>query len=199
MPKPLAKEEKLRLNTTLEVRRQQLAAPKKAPTTGGKKVAAAPAKPAAKPTSASNKSSSQDVKVASENFDYRKAPKKNSREETLATRKQIRQFKQKWKQSGIDVVVDKEQKVLNDTLEAGFDNVNGKIYIKKDPSLINLYHEGYYAGQWLELGRDAYNKQSRLEKEEYVYKQVMKNRHLFDEASIEHSFEYINRLRRNSK
>ncbi|WP_257151695.1 zincin-like metallopeptidase toxin domain-containing protein [Bacillus pseudomycoides] len=36
---------------------------------------------------------------------------------------------------------------------------------------------------------------SRLEREEYVFEQIMKNQHLFDEVSIQHSREYINRLR----
>nr|WP_306422058.1 zincin-like metallopeptidase toxin domain-containing protein [Paenibacillus woosongensis] len=36
-------------------------------------------------------------------------------------------------------------------------------------------------------------------KREYVFEQIMKNRHLFDEASLGHSLDYIKRLRRNFK
>lgn len=42
-------------------------------------------------------------------------------------------------------------------------------------------------------------KLSRLEREEYVFEQIMKNKHLFDEASLGHSLDYIKRLRRNFK
>lgn len=38
-------------------------------------------------------------------------------------------------------------------------------------------------------------KLSRLEREEYVFEQIMKNRYLFDEASLGHSLDYIGRLR----
>lgn len=58
-----------------------------------------------------------------------------------------------------------------------------------------MHHEGFHAEQWLDIGKEQYMNLSRLEREEYVFEQVMKNKHLFDKASIDHSIEYIERLR----
>ncbi|TGV30858.1 hypothetical protein EN829_035365 [Mesorhizobium sp. M00.F.Ca.ET.186.01.1.1] len=135
-----------------------------------------------------------------ETFDYRKVNKQtNGRGETLATRKEVKQFKKKWEQLGIPVIVDKKGKVLKDGYEAAFNFGNGQILIKKNPTIVNLYHEGYHAEQWMDIGKDAYMKLSRLEREEYVFEQILKNRHLFDEASIGHSLDYIERLRNKFK
>ncbi|MGV7115125.1 zincin-like metallopeptidase toxin domain-containing protein [Paenibacillus kyungheensis] len=136
-------------------------------------------------------------KVLSESIDYRNVQRlQNSRKETLVLRKEIRQFKQYWGQYGINVKVDKKGKVLRGELETGFDYGSGEIWIKKNPSLINLYHEGYHAEQWLALGKDSYMNLSRLEREEYVFSRVMQNKTIFDEASLNHSREYIRSLRK---
>lgn len=141
-----------------------------------------------------------DSKVIHETLDSRKVQiLKNSIGENLASRKEIRQFKKTWGQVGVTVNVDKKGKVLRGKYEAGFDYSNGEIWIKKNPSLINLYHEGYHAEQWLAIGKDAYMNLSRLEREEYVFSRVMKNEELFDDNSINHSKEYINDLRLKHK
>lgn len=140
---------------------------------------------------------SVDSKVIHETLDYRKVQiLKNSIGENLASRKEIRQFKKTWGQVGVTVNVDKKGKVLRGKYEAGFDYSNGEIWIKKNPSLINLYHEGYHAEQWLAIGKDAYMNLSRLEREEYVFSRVMQNKGLFDEESLNHSKEYIKGLRK---
>ncbi|MGQ7484683.1 zincin-like metallopeptidase toxin domain-containing protein [Streptococcus suis] len=59
----------------------------------------------------------------------------------------------------------------------------------------NLYHEGYHAQQWLDIGSENYQSLTRLQREEYVFDEIMKSKHLFDEASIQHSINYIERLR----
>lgn len=89
--------------------------------------------------------------------------------------------------------------MLKEGFEAAFDFGKGEIIIKKNPSVINLYHEGYHAEQWLDIGKEAYMKLSRLEREEYVFEQIMKNKHLFDDASLDHSLDYIERLRNKFK
>ncbi|WP_235617280.1 zincin-like metallopeptidase toxin domain-containing protein [Lysinibacillus mangiferihumi] len=100
---------------------------------------------------------------------------------------------------GVPVKVDKKEKILKGGYEAAFDYGNGQIFIKKNPTVVNLYHEGYHAEQWLDIGKDAYMKLSRLDREEYVFEQIMKNKHLFDKDSLDHSLEYIERLRMNLK
>ncbi|MEK5029645.1 zincin-like metallopeptidase toxin domain-containing protein [Paenibacillus sp. FSL M7-1046] len=143
-----------------------------------------------------SKGTGEGDKRANESYDYRKVNKQtNDIGETLATKKQVKQFKEKWGQLGIPVKMDKKGKVLTGNHEAAFDYGKGRIFIKKNPTVVNIYHEGYHAEQWLGIGKDAYMKLSRLDREEYVFEQIMKNQHLFDDASIKHSIEYINRLR----
>ncbi|WP_459503641.1 zincin-like metallopeptidase toxin domain-containing protein [Bacillus sp. C1] len=115
--------------------------------------------------------------------------------ETLASRKEIRAYKKQWGEQGIKVNMDKKGNVLPENVEAAFDFVNGEIYIRKNPSVINIHHEGFHAEQWLDIGKEQYMNLSRLEREEYVFEQVMKNKHLFGKASIDHSIGYIERLR----
>ncbi|WP_429953907.1 zincin-like metallopeptidase toxin domain-containing protein [Enterococcus sp. AZ192] len=73
--------------------------------------------------------------------------------------------------------------------------ITGEIILPKNPTQIALHHEGFHAGQWLDIGQDAYTKLSTLQREEYVFEQIMKNQHLFDDRSIIHSIEYIEHLR----
>ncbi|MGH1049426.1 zincin-like metallopeptidase toxin domain-containing protein, partial [Bacillus mycoides] len=129
-------------------------------------------------------------------LDFRKVNiQTNKIGETLATRKEIRAYKKEWGESGIKVNIDKKGVILPEGVEAAFDFVNGDIYLKKKPSVINMHHEGFHAEQWLDIGKEQYMNLSRLEREEYVFEQVMKNKHLFDKASIDHSIDYIERLR----
>ncbi|MFB5584626.1 zincin-like metallopeptidase toxin domain-containing protein (plasmid) [Bacillus sp. RA(2023)] len=129
-------------------------------------------------------------------LDFRKVNiQTNEIGETLATRKEIRAYKKEWGELGIKVNIDKKGTILPNNVEAAFDFVNGNIYLKKKPSVINMHHEGFHAEQWLDIGKEQYMNLSRLEREEYVFEQVMKNKHLFDKASIDHSIEYIERLR----
>lgn len=51
-------------------------------------------------------------------------------------------------------VRDKKGKILIGDYEAAFDFENGQIFIKKNPTLVNLYHEGYHAEQWLDIGNE---------------------------------------------
>ncbi|MCM3128053.1 zincin-like metallopeptidase toxin domain-containing protein [Paenibacillus provencensis] len=63
-------------------------------------------------------------KVLSESYDYRKVNRyTNSNGEALATRKEIKEFKKKWNQLGVPVVVDKKRKILTGDFEAAFDYV----------------------------------------------------------------------------
>ncbi|KWU66030.1 hypothetical protein AWW70_00300 [Bacillus mycoides] len=129
-------------------------------------------------------------------LDFRKVNiQTNKIGETLATRKEIRAYKKEWGELGIKVNIDKKGVILPESVEAAFDFVNGDIYLKKKPSVINMHHEGFHAEQWLDIGKEQYMNLSRLEREEYVFEQVMKNKHLFDKASIDHSIDYIERLR----
>ena len=134
--------------------------------------------------------------TSGKNIDYRKTENEIFKTgERKATSKQIRNYKKQMKNKGIDVVVDKKGKRLIGNKMAGFDYSNGTIYIRKDAGVIDLYHEGYHAQQYLEIGKDSYIALGTLNREEYVYEHIMKNKSLFNEAELQGATSYIESLR----
>ena len=135
-------------------------------------------------------------KSNSENLDYRKKPvvEVNPVGETIATRKEIKNYKTYWGRCGIKVKIDKDG-ILPERMAAGFDYKDGIIYVREKPSNISMAHEGYHTKQWLKLGKEEYLKLTRLQREELVYEQIMKNQYRFDKASIDNAKIYIDRLR----
>ena len=95
--------------------------------------------------------------------------------ERIATTSQIRNYKKQMQSMGINVVVDKKGKVLTGDKEAGFDYATGTIYIKKKSGVIGLYHEGFHAEQYLNIGKENYVSLGTLAREEYVYSRIMDN------------------------
>lgn len=114
--------------------------------------------------------------------------------ERIATTKQIRQYKKMMSNKGINVFVDKKNKILTGNKAAGFDYSSGTIFIKKKPGLIDLYHEGYHAEQFLNIGKDSYIGLGSLAREKYVFNRIMENSNLFNEAELQGAFNYIERL-----
>jgi len=92
---------------------------------------------------------------------------------------------------GVKAVIDTKRKVLIGKDQAAFNNKTGIIYLKSKPKMYEALHESYHAEQWNELGEETYNKQSSLEKELYVYKQLMKNSSTLTEKQINHAKAYI--------
>lgn len=58
-----------------------------------------------------------------------------------------------------------------------------------------MYHEGYHAQQYLEIGKDNYIAMGTLNREEYVYEHIMENKSLFNNAELQGATEYIEELR----
>ncbi|MBD5088438.1 MAG: hypothetical protein HDT30_06440, partial [Clostridiales bacterium] len=120
--------------------------------------------------------------------------------ERKATTSQIRKYKKKMKDKGINVIVDKKRKKLkDDTKAAGFDYSDGSIYIRKGTGLIDLYHEGYHAEQYLNIGQENYVNLGKLLREEYVYSRIMENSNLFNEAELQGARNYIMRVRTEAR
>ena len=115
--------------------------------------------------------------------------------ERVATTREIRRYKRQMQSMGINVVVDLKGKVLNGNRAAGFDYATGTIYIKKKAGVIDLYHEGFHAEQYLNIGKKNYINLERLEREEYVYSRIMDNSSLFNEVELAGATNYIARLR----
>ena len=115
--------------------------------------------------------------------------------ERMATTKQIRSYKNQMNKRGINVITDTKGKLLKDNRVAGFDYSTGTVYIKKTPGVIDLYHEGYHAEQYLNIGYDNYVSLGSLAREEYVYRRIMENSSLFNAAELETATNYITKLR----
>ena len=116
-----------------------------------------------------------------------------------ARAKQIRQYKGEMRRKGINVVVDKKSKMIPPKMAAGFDRSTKTIYIRKNAGVLDLYHEARHVEQFLNIGLEEYESIGSLAREEYVYAQIMKNSHLFNDEEIKLSQDYINDLRRNLK
>lgn len=63
--------------------------------------------------------------------------------------------------------------------------------MRKELTNLSAIHESYHAKQWKELGKDNYLQQSTLEREEFVYNEIMKNKGLFNDGEILFSQKYI--------
>ncbi len=110
------------------------------------------------------------------------------------SRSELQEYKQGLNDQGVDFQIDKKG-VLPDNARAGFDPNNGKVYLRKGATNYEAFHEAQHAKQWGELGKDAYLKQSRAEREQYVYDQIMKNKGQFSDAELKHARDYINDVR----
>lgn len=137
-------------------------------------------------------------KCDSSSIDYRKINTKYTDSgERLASINDIRIYKKRMNENGIKVVVDKSGKILPSNVAAGFDYNTGQVVIRNNPSLVSLYHEGFHAQQYIELGKDEYISIGRLAREEYVYENIVSS-DMFNEAELAHSEWYINKLRMES-
>lgn len=89
--------------------------------------------------------------------------------------------------------------MLSGNKAAGFDYSTGTVYIKKKSGVIDLYHEGYHAEQYLSIGKENYINLGTLKREEYVYQRIIENSALFNEAELNDATNYISSLRRRFK
>lgn len=79
--------------------------------------------------------------------------------------------------------------------QEGFDYNTGEIVLRDKPSVLSLEHESYHAEQYIKLGKEKYLEQTVLEREEYVYNEIMKNKELFTSDEIFEAQRYIYKLR----
>ena len=112
----------------------------------------------------------------------------------IASIKEVRNYKKTMNNQGIKVVVDVKGNKLPNGMAAGFNYKTGEIVIRKKPSMLSLQHESFHAKQWLDIGKEEYNKLTTLEKEEYVFKNLVDSK-LLNEAELSHSEWYIKKVR----
>ncbi|CAD5899479.1 conserved hypothetical protein [Carnobacterium maltaromaticum] len=128
-------------------------------------------------------------------LDHKKVQKLfNEFGEELMTIKDLKKIKLELQKINIDVTFDKKNKILKGTIVAGFDSSTGTIYIKKNPTKLSVLHEAYHAEQFTDLGKPEYLKLSTIEKEEYVFKQIMES-NLFNTSEKLSAQKYIFKLR----
>ncbi|WP_179031869.1 WXG100 family type VII secretion target [Paenibacillus kribbensis] len=108
---------------------------------------------------------------------------------------EMKSFKKEMGAIDIKVLIDKKDKILPENAAAGFNPATGEIVLRKESTNLSAIHESYHAKQWKELGKDNYLQQSTLEREEFVYNEIMKNKVLFNDGEILFSQKYIYKLR----
>ncbi|MCD1261601.1 hypothetical protein B5M42_022620, partial [Paenibacillus athensensis] len=113
----------------------------------------------------------------------------------LISIRDLKMFTKEMNEKNIRVVIDSKGKILPSFADGGFNPTTGQIVLKKEPTYLSAKHESYHAQQWLELGQEQYLKLTTLEREEYVYSQIMKNKDLYTSAEILFSQKYIFKLR----
>lgn len=103
----------------------------------------------------------------------------------------LKKFKKDMNEIGIKIILDKKEKILPRNVAGGFDPYTEQMVLRTDASLLSALHESYHAKQFRELGQENYLKQSRSEREEYVYNEIMKNKEKFIAEEIYEAQRYI--------
>ncbi|WP_296146403.1 zincin-like metallopeptidase toxin domain-containing protein [uncultured Flavobacterium sp.] len=85
----------------------------------------------------------------------------------------------------------------NPPLVGGFDAITKQFILSKEATEIIVFHELAHLKHMEELGEIVYKSLSKLDKEMYVWKQILQNRKLWTDAEFIDSLNYINRIRVN--
>jgi hypothetical protein len=83
--------------------------------------------------------------------------------------------------------------------QAGFDHHARTIYLRKNATFYNSFHEKVHARQLAELGIDDYLDLGRFKRERHVFSEIRKNRDLFSPAERKHAIDYILQLRNDHR
>ena len=110
------------------------------------------------------------------------------------SRSQINNIAKEMEKLGIKVIR-KADKYLPPNARAAFDYGLRNIYLRKNATLYEVYHEVIHAKQFAKIGREAYEALGRLSREEHVLNEILKSKNLFNEAGIAHAIKYVEGLR----
>lgn len=135
----------------------------------------------------------------------------------LLTRQEIEKIRQLLKDKGIHLIVEddivkikslfkpadgfnnadelfsflREEEIIG----GGFDAENLQLILTLNPSELTSFHELMHVKHYEEVGREAYLKLNKLEREMYVWEQIYKNRNKWTEDEFRESLDYINFIR----
>ncbi|HDP6774845.1 RHS repeat protein [Escherichia coli] len=110
------------------------------------------------------------------------------------SRSQINNIAKEMEKLGIKVIR-KADKYLPPNARAAFDYGLRNIYLRKNATLYEVYHEVIHAKQFAKIGREAYEALGRLSREEHVLNEILKSKNLFNEVEIAHAIKYVEGLR----
>ncbi|HAX7203464.1 TPA: RHS repeat protein [Escherichia coli] len=110
------------------------------------------------------------------------------------SRSQINNIAKEMEKLGIKVIR-KADKYLPPNARAAFDYGLRNIYLRKNATLYEVYHEVIHAKQFAKIGREAYEALGRLSREEHVLNEILKSKNLFNEAETAHAIKYVEGLR----
>ncbi|WP_407232810.1 zincin-like metallopeptidase toxin domain-containing protein [Escherichia coli] len=95
---------------------------------------------------------------------------------------------------GCQIMIDSNAKLRS--IQMPFCNYGLRnIYLRKNATLYEVYHEVIHAKQFAKIGREAYEALGRLSREEHVLNEILKSKNLFNEAEIAHAIKYVEGLR----
>ncbi len=84
-------------------------------------------------------------------------------------------------------------------LVGGFNAETKQFYLTKNCTELVAFHEQAHLKQYLELGEDVYKTLDKLQKETYVWEQILANKGKWTKAEIEDALWYVNDIRTNPK
>ncbi|MGW9526792.1 WXG100 family type VII secretion target [Paenibacillus terrae] len=108
---------------------------------------------------------------------------------------EMKTFKKEMNAIDVKVLIDKKGAILPEKAVGGFNPNTGQIVLRPDASYLSAIHESYHAKHFGELGKEKYMKLSTIEKEEYVYNELMKSKDKFNSSEIYEAQRYIYKLR----
>ncbi|TGE03327.1 zincin-like metallopeptidase toxin domain-containing protein [Hymenobacter fodinae] len=80
-------------------------------------------------------------------------------------------------------------------MRAGFSSLHRKIYVRRAVTYYELVHEMKHAQHWANLGEQQYDRLSVLQKETYVFEELMNEKHNLTSKEVVDAYRYLNKLR----
>ncbi|SDZ03223.1 zincin-like metallopeptidase toxin domain-containing protein, partial [Thermoactinomyces sp. DSM 45892] len=121
--------------------------------------------------------------------------KYDSQGQRILTTNEFKKFRDEMAKQDIKVVVDTKEKRLPKNVAAGFDFETKEIILRPDATKVSAIHESYHVKQYMEIGKEKYKQLPAIEREEYVYNEIMKNKGQFNSAEIHESQRVIFKYR----
>ena len=84
---------------------------------------------------------------------------------------------------------------LKKNVRGQFDPATGTVYLRKNATDLEAFHEFAHLKQWKKLGKKRYLKQNRFERENHVLKEIMKNKDKFNPEQIRQPQGYVEGLK----